>query len=125
MIEHIVKKIVDDHGGMLEFRCFDKLHPRHNDRRSTWVECRINPLFYMTDDYRAETITIMPVAEVDTHIYSSNIYTYKEFVNAIRNSDIVVKTNRYQHVGKTKWMQPLCGDVCLVHEADIVVLWKE
>ena len=119
MIVPIVKKIINDNGGIYRFKCYVMLHQKHNACNYTWKECEINQLLFTLND--RQTITLKPCNGIDTIVYTSKTFTYQEFYGSIKTGTIIVKTNHFQHIDRVKWLEPLCTNVCLVHEADIVV----
>lgn len=124
MLTEKVMKIINDNGGIKNFRCFalnKKLNDRMDHTSWTWCECYITN----TPDIYSESCDIITLASKCSHDgyerYSERDYTYQGFLYAIESGSIVIKNSDKQHIDKIRCIQPLCGDAYLVHEADVIV----
>jgi hypothetical protein len=82
---------------------------------TTWVECKIDEGQYkVKDGYKITLVSL------DKN-YTYHHYYLSDFESLVKEGCILVKNNESDHIEHVKWEEPLCNNVCLVHEADVVV----
>lgn len=117
------KDIIDSNGGIENFRCYALLQSDDvsNDLNSTWVECKLNPKNTVISPCGTVAICCeYPIENSTMRVYREISFNHDEFVQAIEDGTIVVKTES-THIDKTRWFEPICGCAYIEHEADIIV----
>lgn len=82
--------------------------------KETWVECKIDERRYKIADGYKLTLKALDERFTYQHYYQS------DFEGLIKSGHIIVKDNNNIHIEHIRWAEP-CGNVLLIHEADIVV----
>lgn len=104
-----LEKLIEDNGGIENFRCFTQM-----GKKETWTECKIDESRYkVSDGYKITLRSIDPMFTYD-HYYQS------DFMSLMKSGWIIVKTSDKQTIQHIKWLEHLCGKAYVVHEADIV-----
>ena len=86
-----------------------------SSNNTTWVECKIDE-----DRYKVSDRYKLTLVSLDQR-YSYNHYYQSDFESLVKEGCILIKDNENAHVEHVKWSEPLCGNVCVIHEADVVV----
>lgn len=83
--------------------------------KETWVECKVDESWYEVVDGYKITLRSLDGRYTYEHYYQS------DFESLVQSGNILIKENESSHVEHVKWAEPLCRDICVIHEADIVV----
>lgn len=82
---------------------------------TTWTECKIDERKYkVLDGYKITLISL------DSE-YSYEHYYESDFESLVQEGHIIIKNSESDHIEHIKFIEPLYGDVYIVHEADIVI----
>jgi hypothetical protein len=80
----------------------------------TWVECKIDE-----SRYKVEEGYKLTLKSLDPN-YTYNHYYQSDFESLVKEGCILVKDNEADHIQHITWAEPLCGNIYVVHEADVV-----
>lgn len=86
-----------------------------SSNNTTWVECKIDESRYKVSEGYKLTLVSLDRNYTYTHYYQS------DFESLVKEGCILIKDNENEYVEHVKWSEPLCGNVCVIHEADVVV----
>ena len=84
-------------------------------RDQTWAEFEI-----IEDRYNRKDGDKVELKAIDPRFGRETFYQ-RDFEGLIEAGCIIEKTGERQHVEHIKWIEPLCDNIILVNEADIVV----
>lgn len=119
----IKENIIDK--GVENVRCFAQMErieailpwgmAMTSSNNKTWVECKIDEKRYkVADGYKLTLVSLDPN-------YTYDHYYQEDFESLVKSGHIIVKDNKDTYIKHVKWTETLCGNVCVVHEADIVM----
>ena len=81
---------------------------------TTWVECKIDESRYKVEEgYKLTLVSL-------NKYYTYNHYYQSDFESLVKEGCILIKVNDADRVKHIKWAESLCGNVCVIHEADVV-----
>lgn len=93
-----------------------------NDGKYTWHLCELSD-----GDRELHTIDYgykFRLNIIDGNGHGGHLYYQSDFLSLLKNGNIIYAGDGKCHIEHIKWMEKLCGNVFLVHEADVVVKEK-
>jgi len=87
-----------------------------SSNNTTWVECKIDE-----DRYKVEEGYKLTLKSLDPR-FTYNHYYQSDFESLVKEGCILIKDNEDAYIEHIKWSEPLFGNVCVIHEADVVTL---
>lgn len=119
-----LEKLIAENGGIENFRCFAKMGKIEavtpfgfclvSGNRETWTECKIDESRYKVKDGYKITLRSLDPAFTYDHYYQC------DFMSMVEGGFIIIKTSDNQTIKHISWLWPLCNNVCIRHEADII-----